>query len=83
MEKQQGNFAGACAGLNDVSLGEIIILEKFQEKYADKFTPGQLTWFMRNRARNGLSKSGAVILSARKFYINERLFTKWFASQKA
>ncbi len=65
------------------ALDNILILEKFQEKHADKFTPGQLTWFMRNRARNGLSKSGAVILSARKFYINEPLFTQWFASQKA
>ncbi|MDT4291782.1 hypothetical protein RO575_19635 [Methylomonas sp. MO1] len=83
MEKQPSNYTGACDGFNDASLGEILILEKFQEKYADKFTPGQLTWFMRNRARNGLSKSGAVILSARKFYINEPLFTKWFASQKA
>lgn len=65
------------------ALDSILILEKFQEKHADKFTRGQLTWFLRNRDRNGLAKSGAVILSARKFYIDEVLFTKWFASQKA
>lgn len=64
-------------------LDHILILEKFQEKHADKFTRGQLIWFLRNRDRNGLAKSGAVILSARKFYINEPLFTQWFASQKA
>lgn len=65
------------------TLDDILTLEKFQEKHADKFTLGQLTWFMRNRDRNGLAKSGAVILSARKFYINEPLFAQWFASQKA
>jgi len=65
------------------ALDNILILEKFQEKHADKFTLGQLTWFMRNRERNGLSKSGAVILSARKFYIDEIAFSKWFSSQKA
>ncbi len=65
------------------ALDNILILEKFQEKHADKFTSGQLTWFMRNRDRNGLAKSGAVILSARKFYINEPLFAQWFASQTA
>lgn len=64
-------------------LDHILILEKFQEKYADKFTRGQLIWFLRNRDRNGLAKSGAVILSARKFYINEPLFAQWFSSQKA
>lgn len=65
------------------TLDNILLLENFQKKHADKFTPGQLTWFLRNRNRNGLAKSGAVILSARKFYINEPLFTEWFASQKA
>lgn len=65
------------------ALDNILILEKFQEKHADKFTLGQLTWFMRNRDHNGLAKSGAVILSARKFYINEPLFAQWFASQTA
>lgn len=65
------------------TLDNIQLLENFQKKHADKFTPGQLTWFLRNRDRNGLAKSGAVILSARKFYIDEILFTKWFASQKA
>lgn len=65
------------------ALDNILILEKFQEKHADKFTLGQLTWILRNRDRNGLAKSGAVILSARKFYIIEPLFTQWFASQKA
>lgn len=65
------------------ALENILILDKFQEKHADKFTAGQLTWFLRNRDRNGLAKSGAVILSARKFYINEPLFAQWFASQKA
>lgn len=65
------------------TLDQIESLDNFQKKHADKFTPGQLTWFMRNRERNGLAESGAVILSARKFYINEPLFTQWFASQKA
>jgi len=65
------------------TLDNILLLENFQKKHADKFTSGQLTWFLRNRARNGLAKSGAVILSARKFYINVPLFTEWFASQKA
>ena len=65
------------------TLDNILILEKFQEKHADKFTLGQLNWFLRNRDRNGLAKTGAVILSARKFYINEPLFAQWFASQNA
>lgn len=65
------------------TLDSILLIEKFQEKHADKFTRSQLTWFLRNRDRNGLANSGAVILSARKFYINEPLFTQWFASQKA
>jgi len=65
------------------TLDSILSLENFQKKHADKFTTGQLTWFMRNREHNGLSESGAVILSARKFYIDENLFTQWFASQKA
>jgi len=65
------------------TLETILSLENFQKKHSDKFTPSQLTWFMRNRERNGLAESGAVILSARKFYINEPLFTQWFASQKA
>lgn len=65
------------------ALDAILSLENFQKKHADKFTTGQLTWFMRNRERNGLSDSGAVILSARKFYIDENLFTLWFTSQKA
>lgn len=65
------------------SLDDILSQQDFQKKYADKFSPGQITWFLRNRERNGLTKSGAVILSARKFYINEPLFAAWFASQKA
>jgi hypothetical protein len=65
------------------TLDNIQLLENFQKKYADKFTSGQLTWWIRQRKHNGLAKSGAVILSARKFYIDENLFTKWFASQKA
>jgi len=65
------------------TLDQIESLDNFQKKHADKFTPGQLIWFLRNRDKNGLSDSGAVILSARKFYINEPLFANWFASQKA
>jgi len=65
------------------ALDSILSLENFQKKHSDKFTSGQLTWFMRNRERNGLAESGAVILSARKFYIIEPLFSQWFASQKA
>jgi len=65
------------------TLDSILYLENFQKKHSDKFTSGQLTWFMRNRERNGLAESGAVILSARKFYIDELAFTRWFASQKA
>lgn len=65
------------------TLDNILLLENFQKKHADKFTIGQLTWWIRQRKRNGLAKSGAVILSARKFYIDEILFTKWFAAQKA
>jgi len=65
------------------ALDQIESLDNFQKKHADKFTPGQLAWFMRNRERNGLAESGAVILSARKFYIIEPLFSQWFASQKA
>lgn len=65
------------------ALDNILTLEDFQAKYSDKFTLSQLTWFLRNRDRNGLGKTGAVILSARKFYINEPLFAEWFASQKA
>jgi hypothetical protein len=65
------------------TLENILLLEKFQEKHADKFTRGQLTWLLRNRDRNGLSKSGAVIMLSRKPYINEPLFTQWFANQKA
>lgn len=65
------------------TLDNIQLLENFQKKHADKFTAGQLTWWIRQRKRNGLAKSGAVILSARKFYIDEILFTKWFAAQKA
>ena len=65
------------------TLDSILILEKFQEKHADKFKASQLGWFLRNRDRNGLTESGAVILAARKFYINETLFAQWFASQKA
>lgn len=65
------------------TLDTILSLENFQKKHSDKFTLGQLTWFMRNRERNGLAESGAVILSARKFYIDENLFTLWFTSQKA
>jgi hypothetical protein len=63
------------------ALSDILSQADFQKKHSDKFSPGQITWFLRNRDRNGLSKSGAVILSARKFYINEPLFTAWFASQ--
>jgi hypothetical protein len=65
------------------ALDSILSLENFQKKHSDKFTPGQLTWLIRNRERNGLTESGAVILSARKFYISEPLFSQWFASQKA
>ena len=65
------------------ALDNILTLENFQFKHSDKFTRSQLTWFVRNREHNGLAKTGAVILSARKFYINEPLFAQWFASQKA
>lgn len=65
------------------ALDDILAVDKFQEKHADKFTRSQITWLLRNRDRNGLSKNGAVILSARKFYINEPLFAQWFANQKA
>jgi len=65
------------------ALDNILLLKNFQKKHADKFTHGQLTWMIRNRNNNGLAKSGAVILSGRRFYINEPLFTEWFTSQKA
>ena len=67
----------------DTSLKEILSLSDFQKKHADKFTHAQLIWMLRNRKRNKLAGTGAVILAGRKFYINEPLFTQWFANQKA
>lgn len=65
------------------TLSDYLTPEKLQEKHADKLTLPQITWVLRNRDRNGLSKLGAVVLLSRKFYINEPLFAQWFASQKA
>ncbi|MFZ2168653.1 MAG: hypothetical protein WAW61_03340 [Methylococcaceae bacterium] len=64
-------------------LSDIFTLAEFTRRHADIFTKGQMLWFIRNRDRNGLAGTGAVILSARKFYINEPLFSAWFTSQKA
>lgn len=65
------------------TLDNILTLDNFQFKHCDKFTSSQLTWILRNRDRNGLAETGAVIMSARKFYIVEHLFAQWFANQKA
>lgn len=66
----------------DVSLKDILSLDAFQKKHGDKFTKAQLNWLLRFRDRNGLSESGAVLMSARKFYIVEPLFTQWFFNQQ-
>lgn len=65
------------------TLSDFLTPEKLQEKYPDKLTLPQITWILRNRDRNGLAKSRAVVLLSRKFYISEPLFSAWFASQKA
>ena len=65
------------------TLSDFLTPEKLQEKYPDTLTIPQLTWILRNRDRNGLAKSGAVVLLSRKFYISEPLFAIWFASQRA
>jgi len=65
------------------ALSDYLTIEKLQEKYPDKFTIPQLTWILRKRDMNGLSKTGAVVMVSRKPYIHEPLFTEWFANQKA
>jgi hypothetical protein len=65
------------------ALGDIYSMNEFVKRHENKFTRGQMLWFMRNRDHNGLAGSGAVILAARKFYINEPLFSAWFTNQKA
>jgi hypothetical protein len=67
----------------EVSLEDFQSLDNFQKKHADKFTKAQLNWLLRFRDRNGLTKSGAVIMVARKFYLHESRFAAWFNTQKA
>jgi hypothetical protein len=63
------------------SLDDVYSLDDFQKKHADILTKSQLQWYLRNRENNGLAKSGAVIVSARKYYLVESAFTAWFLSQ--
>lgn len=64
------------------TLSCVYTLADFQKRHQDKFSLNQLKWLIRHRDKNGLSESGAVILSARKFYIAEPLFEAWFINQQ-
>lgn len=65
------------------ALSDYLTPEALQKKYPAMLSRPQITWILRQRDKNGLSKLGAVVLLSRKYYIHENLFAQWFASQKA
>jgi len=65
----------------DHNFTNVIKLADFVECHPDLFSDGQMSWLIRNRARNGLSEAGAVLQVGRKIYINKRKFLEWFMSQ--
>jgi len=62
---------------------DICSTQTFAEEYSDLFTPGQLSWLLKTRHKNGLSKAGAILKVSQKLYINKPIFFDWFMKQKA
>ncbi len=57
--------------------------QTFAEEHSNLFTPGQISWLLKTRHKNGLSKTGAVLKVSQKLYINRSIFFDWFMNQKA
>jgi hypothetical protein len=64
-------------------LDEIITPDELIKQHGDKFSQPQLSWWLRNRERNGLQAAGAVSMRGRKFFIHRQKFANWLIPQQA
>jgi hypothetical protein len=65
------------------SLNDVVTIDTLHAAHPDLFTKPQLSWLLKTRHANGLSKLGAVLKISRKLYIKKSLFINWFLEQKA
>ena len=57
--------------------------ETLVEDFPHLFGVNQIKALMRERNKNGLTESGAVISVSNKFYLHREKFLNWFAGQRA
>ena len=60
---------------------EIIQPADLAAERPDLFNKGQLQWWIKSRATNGLKEAGAVIRNGKRFVLHRARFIDWYMSR--